>query len=627
MIRYNFTNRLETEGHTAKELVKEEKVSLPGRKNNKTNNFTHKDFYTNILALSIESITVGNAGYITKWTLANSCCQCIIGETQKELIDTLDSLITDLNMGYHYSEKMGRENKDYKDCLVIYTEDIVQVLGFLLKNASEIFESYSFCWKNFIEFRNSSEFATIEDIEISGCKCDGYADKAGSLAIYMQNIVDLKSLIRKDNNKINVKESKFHLTPFSIVRKSIKMSFKKNGDDTAKELFPIDYPQYESLMHSYFGGLCFASSPKIKIEQPLLKIDRTSAYIYDMLCEPHATKKIKHYDKSQWKDFLDSYSKLSIGYYKITFVCQTTKLNCYRDINGKRIEKVPETQTIEIALTNVDLKNFITLAKKENIESIECENLIAYCAGSLPKYLMDAIVEYYTNKSKLKKEKIKDWRYDLSKKLVNGIYGVECEKIRTKEDFKEKAENPIFCPIWGIFTTSYAKKNLIELGEKLECWAYSDTDSIVCLDTLQNRKIIKEYNNDIRLMVETFCETYGYDFNILKGLGEFEIEDEIKEFLAHGPKQYVYKTKEGHFEIKVAGAKSKESTLTEEDWFNGKIEYGTRERWIFNKETTTTTYNGKTLISEGSSYRKSYSADTIDGAIRLIMENKINKIF
>ena len=626
MLKYHFTNRLETEGHTAKELVKEEQVSLPGRKNNKTKNFTHKMFYTNILALSIESITVGNAGYITKWTLANSCCQCIIGETQKELIDTLDSLITDLHMSYKYSEKMGKVNEDYKDCLVIYTEDIVQVLGFLLKNASEIFESYSFCWKNFIEFRNSSEFATIEEIEESGCICDGYAGKTGSLAMYMQNVVDSQFLIRKDNNKIYVKKSKFHLTPFSVVRKSVQLSFNENKDTTAQELFPIDYNQYKSWMHSYFGGLCFASSPKVLIEQPLLKIDRTSAYIYDMLCESHATKQI-YCDKSQWKDFLDSHSKLSIGYYKITFVCQTTKLSCYRKTDGKRIEKGPETQTIEIALTNVDLKNFITLAKEENIESIECENLIAYSAGSLPKYLMDVIVEYYTNKSKLKAKRIKDWRYDLSKKLVNGIYGAECEKIRTEEDFKEKSEKPIFCPLWGIFTTSYAKKNLIELGEKLEGWDYSDTDSIICLDTLQNRKIIKEYNNDIRLMVEVFCETYGYDFNILQGLGEFVIEDEIKEFLAHGPKQYVYKTKEGHFEIKVAGAKSKESTLTEKDWFDGKIEYGTRERWLFNKETTTTTYNGKTLISEGSSYKKSYSADTALGITQLIIENKIKKVF
>ena len=626
MLRYHFTNRLETEGHTAKELVKEEKVSLPGRKNNKTKNFTHKMFYTNVLALSIESITVGNAGYITKWTLANSCCQCIIGETQKELIDTLDSLITDLHMGYKYSEKMGKENEDYKDCLVIYTEDIVQVLGFLLKNASEIFESYSFCWKNFIEFRNSSEFATIEDIEISGCICDDYAGKTGSLAMYMQNVVDSQFLIRKENNKIDVKKSKFHLTPFSVVRKSIKISFKANKDDTAEKLFPIDYKQYNSWMHSYFGGLCFASSPKVLIEQHLLKIDRTSAYIYDMLCESHATKQISC-DKSQWKDFLDSHSKISIGYYKITFVCQTTKLNCYRDKYGKRIKKVPETQTIEIALTNIDLKNFITLAKEENIESIECENLIAFCAGSLPKYLMDVIVNYYTNKSKLKKEKIKDWRYGLAKQLLNGIYGVECEKIRTAEDFKEKAKDPIFCPLWGIFTTSYAKKNLIELGDKLEGWVYSDTDSIICLDTLQNRKIIKEVNNDIRLMVEVFCETYGYDFNILQGLGEFVLEDNIEKFLAHGPKQYVYKTKEGHFEIKVAGAKSNESTLTEKDWFDGKIQYGTRERWLFNEETTTTTYNGKTLISEGSSYKTRYSADTALGITQLIIENKINKIF
>ena len=626
MLRYHFTNRLETEGHTAKELVKEEQVSLPGRKNNKTKNFTHKMFYTNVLALSIESITVDNAGYITKWTLANSSCQCIIGETQKELIDTLDSLITDLNMGYYYSEKMGKENKDYKDCLVIYTEDIVQVLGFLLKNASEIFESYSFYWKKFIEFRNSSEFATIEDIELSGCICDGYAGKTGSLAMYMQNVVDSQFLIRKDDNKIKSKESKFHLTPFSVVRKAVQISFNKNKDDTAKELFPIDYKQYNSWMHSYFGGLCFASSPKGLIEQPLLKIDRTSAYIYDMLCESHATKQISC-DKSKWKDFLDSHSKISIGYYKITFVCQTTKLNCYRKTDGKRIKKGPETQTIEIALTNVDLKNFITLVKEENIESIECENLIAYHAGSLPKYLMDVIVEYYTNKSKLKRKGIKDWRYDLSKKLLNGIYGVECEKIRTEEDFDEKSEKPIFCPLWGIFTTSYAKKNLIELGDKLEGWVYSDTDSIICLDTLQNRKIIKEYNNDIRLMVETFCETYGYDFNILQGLGEFELEDYIEKFLAHGPKQYVYKTKEGHFEISVAGAKSKESTLTEKDWFDGKIQYGTRERWLFNKETTTTTYNGKTLISEGSSYKIAYSADTALGITQLIIENKINKIF
>ena len=67
---------------------------------------------------------------------------------------------------------------------------------------------------------------------------------------------------------------------------------------------------------------------------------------------------------------------------------------------------------------------------------------------------------------------------------------------------------------------------------QLDGWIYSDTDSIYCFDTVENRERINAYNDEIRSKVKHFCEEFGYNeyYDDLKDIGKFETEHEIVKF-------------------------------------------------------------------------------------------------
>ena len=106
-------------------------------------------------------------------------------------------------------------------------------------------------------------------------------------------------------------------------------------------------------------------------------------------------------------------------------------------------------------------------------------------------------------------------------------------------------------PLWGVYTLSYTKQLVFELATQLVGWRYSDTDSIYCDDTPENRAKLEAFNSKIRAEVKQFCDKFGYDYNILQDLGTFKKEAEIVKFRSFGVKMYAYRKVELNDEGKI----------------------------------------------------------------------------
>lgn len=118
-----------------------------------------------------------------------------------------------------------------------------------------------------------------------------------------------------------------------------------------------------------------------------------------------------------------------------------------------------------------------------------------------------------------------------------------------------KNHNSILCYQWGVWCTSYAFRNLFELGKCVAddgIWLYSDTDS--CYATKWNADKVDEYNKKCKQRLKA----NGYGCVIFNDreywLGVAELDGEYSQFKTMGAKRYCVRDKEtGKLKITVAG--------------------------------------------------------------------------
>ena len=248
--------------------------------------------------------------------------------------------------------------------------------------------------------------------------------------------------------------------------------------------------------------------------------------------------------------------------------------------NGRLIR----AKEIEMVLTDVDFY-FILTAYDSRYEIIESySSLYNY----LPKMLINFILDFYVNKTKLKGISEKKIEYSLNKSNLNSIYGM-CvtnqiradviyddingweEKELTNEDIIERLlkdkKKGFLAFSWGCWCTSWARTNLeyniLKLDEYL---IYSDTDSCK-LRMGYDKNIIKNYNKSVKERIKYVSKVLNipyekYSPKDIKGeehlLGVFECETEkgrrytYDEFVHQGAKRYATKT-DGKISITVAG--------------------------------------------------------------------------
>lgn len=510
-------------------------------------------YYKHVFMLTIDFFTENSAGYMTGWVL-KSVEEEYTGSSVEDFISTLDML----------KEKYSLETRsnNSRDIILIYIDNILKVKGFFSKYITFDHPKMLQINENF-EFRSYTEFIDSADV------------------VAMQKIVD----------EIFIPETYFYVTPNQMTRKRIA---KACDSDIYKEISPTNYDDYTDLRKALYGGICFCPYPDVIFEHPMLCLDIKSAYIFALLVCMHTKSKAEMVDTDTYERYLDSPYETSLGLYSIHYSCASNLISCYNLEKGEH--------TVEIWLNSIDLKN-LTELKYMHIHEIKCHYLEEYKLGSIPKYVKDVLVTEYIKKSEIDEDE-NPVLYHLQKIVLNGIYGNTIKKVENPDGYKLLLKTNALAPQWGIWTTSYVKSMILELGTKLTGWYYTDTDSIYCLDTPENRSFIDNYNSLVERKVHDFCIREGYDFDKLKELGKFELKYEIKKFKALKQKEYVFTTTSDKIIVKAAGCNKEEMPLDDSVYNMTKLPVGTRVFSKINEDTTTCIKDGKTYTSNGSYYEK-----------------------
>ena len=510
-------------------------------------------YYKYVYMLTINFFTENSAGYMTGWVL-KSVKEEYTGSSVEEFIDTLNILKEKYNI--------ETRNASSKDIILIYIDNIAKIRGFFSQYITMDHPKMIQLADNF-EFREYTEFIDREDIAA------------------MQNIVD----------NVFIPDKYFYITPNQMTRKRIA---KACDSDLYKEISPKNFDNYSDLRKALYGGICYCPYPEVIFDHPMLCLDIKSAYIYALLVCKHAISKAKTVNTEHYEYYTDSPYETSLGLYTIRYSCASNIISCYNLEKGEH--------TVDIWLNSVDLNNLMNL-KYIHIHDLKCHYLEEYTLGSIPKYVKDVLVTEYIKKSEIDEEE-NPVLYHLQKVVLNGIYGNTIKRVEDSEGYKLLLKTNALAPQWGIWTTSYVKSMILELGTMLTGWYYTDTDSIYCLDTKENRAFIAAYNELIERKVKDFCNKEGYEFDKLKDLGKFELKYEIKKFKALKQKEYVFTTTSDKVIVKAAGCNKEEMPLDDSVYYMNKLPVGTRVFPKINEETTTCIKDGKTYTSHGSYYEK-----------------------
>lgn len=435
--------------------------------------------------------------------------------------------------------KLRWQSKNAKSNLVIYTDNLLKIAGYFGKYMTDSFGALYIQLFEFFEFRDITRWKDLHD--------------ATEIANYAQYLID----------NLFIPNKYFYLTPNQVPRRAIS---KACDDATAYSIYPKSYFTYTSFRKALFGGICYVPYSGLIVEEPMMCLDLTSAYIYDLLIEKHCITPFKAEDPKNWEYYLEANKTTSIGNYTVKYSCVSNKIRCFKDVNGNKFE-LGEHEVV-VTMTNIDLKTLFDIA---NISDITCNWLYSSNLDNLPKYIIHEIVKQYLKKIELKDD---EEAYNLQKSIVNGIFG-DCIRDFSKEEFESNLKKPSVAPQWGIWCCSYAKKNLLKLANKVQGWLYSDTDSIYCYDNEYNRKLLKEYNDEAQKKVKEFCKKYNYDYELLKDLGTFKIEKKIKKFKAVTQKIYMYTTTDNKFHLTCAGL-DQSTVKVDESLYTEPIKFGSR---------------------------------------------------
>lgn len=254
-------------------------------------------------------------------------------------------------------------------------------------------------------------------------------------------------------------------------------------------------------------------------------------------------------------------------------------------INNGRLVSASEAIT---RITNVDFKVY---QKFYNWDGFKIAEVVTYQSGYLPKPIIESVLDLYKSKTTLKGVTGKEAEYMIKKGMLNSTYGCmvtdivkelivysnvlgwdvpdEIVNVSDKIDQYNSSYNRFLYYPWGVFVTSYARRNLfsgiLACGED---YIYSDTDSIKCINAESHMDYFSGYNKLITKKVSRVLNYYGIDASEaspktikgeMKQIGVWDWEtkgNSYTEFKTCGAKRYMY-TQNGEIHITIAGLPKK----------------------------------------------------------------------
>ena len=382
---------------------------------------------------------------------------------------------------------------------------------------------------------------------------------------------------------------------------------------------PQDMLMLNKLQRAYFGAFNYSDLiyDNIPVDD-VFGVDFQSSYGAQMLLNKFPIKKFKPEPiPEDWRELLsEKYERKALlirckikqlknKYPRFGFLPTSKEWSFNEKRTVTSQDKILYCPEIILTLTDIDFKLMLKFYQFD-VKSFEILELHSSKYAPLPNYIVATIVDLYLKKVKIKtrNKKIEKQReltpleraeYTYAKTMISRIYGVfvqkplmlkyhynrELKKLEPLKDdndeaieeFVKKEYDPVLYQ-WGVWVTAYGRREILEnfaaisletdsrgTNKNNDAVLYSDTDSLKFVGDCYI-DIILQYNENVKAKLRHFCEMnrlYGYKFEELEGIGEFEIEH-YQTFKTIGLKKYCFIDDNGEFVAKLSGL-SKENTF------------------------------------------------------------------
>lgn len=374
-------------------------------------------------------------------------------------------------------------------------------------------------------------------------------------------------------------------TSTGILREVVKREGAKNHAKKLYNKILVNFDEYEKLVTMFHGGYVHGNRHYIasnRIFGLIQGFDFASSYPFIELTEKFPITKFRPLNKEVDADYILRNSethafmfRLVLGNVKLKDemfpmpVLQYSKCKTLNDVtdNGR----IMAADAVALYTNEVDLAVILEHYEYKAIIITEVE---VAKKGYLPKWYRDIVYQLFVDKTKLKHHD--DILYNIQKYKLNATYGLmvqRLDKIMWLENYLDgsyemdesvsqkdmflkntKKRSSILPYQWGVWVTSYAMRNLFELGKCCRIWLYSDTDSVYGIGW--DKAKVKKYNKKCIQMVKdagyTGVEHEGKIY--WPGVAETERKDKYSEFKYMGAKRYCGRSYEDNeIHITVAG--------------------------------------------------------------------------
>lgn len=362
------------------------------------------------------------------------------------------------------------------------------------------------------------------------------------------------------------------LTSTAIPRNEMKRNFKKlskaernKHKNRIRNSFPTQNT-YEIIMRWLFrGGYVHASIADVFqkfVNMDMWSLDFKSSYPAVMLHELYPWRFIKKNTKYFYihsKDY--KWMHENAFYARLRFKNIRSKTSHSIESKHKIIDykngyfdngRLVGADMIDVLLTEQDWLNYLDFY---SWDEVKCISYNIASKEPLPKFLLDMILEYFSDKEKLDRDSLD---YVLQKSKLNSLYGMTVSGLFHKSlvlndegilepgeyerDYDDVVRSQLLLPWWGIWVCAYARRNILKICAKLDTDnAYSDTDSSKVFNYYGNKYVFDNYNDRIARMNKNMY-VGEYDRKIFMKLGMFCLEDKYIKFQTNGCKRYIYTT-------------------------------------------------------------------------------------
>lgn len=532
----------------------------------------------------------------------------IVGRRWDEFIDTINAIkkkfnlsskkrliIYDHNLSYEFqfiqhlfewTNVFAREPRK-----IIYCEDeeIVFKCSYFLSNTS-----LEVIGNNLTKYKAQKQVGSLDYSKIRNDKTPMTHEE---INYCLYDVIVLSNYIRE---KIEEEKNicKIPLTNTGYVRRYCKRycNTKFNRLAMYKVLSKMQMSErlYSHLKRAFQGGYTHSNPINTNVLiTDTYSYDFTSSYPSVLCLEEYPISKPFQIKVKSVKEFHAKINKycclFDITFYNIrlkenetnSIISQSKCFECENAIvdNGR----VASADKITITLTDVDYKcihSFYTWDK------IGVGYMVVYRKGYLPKPLIECILHFYENKTKLKDVEGKEREYNTLKGMLNSTYGMmvsdiihpeyvydngewvcKVEDITKQLDKYNQSKGRFLSYEWGVWCTAYARRNLYTgIRELKHHFIYADTDSVKFRYLEQHVKYFESYNKIIDKKIERVMKKYSIEkekfypktvSGKIKPLGYWDY-DGHNDFKTLGAKRYLtYDLEKLKYKMTVSGVNKK----------------------------------------------------------------------